>query len=145
MALFFWFEQLFVSRVGFTTLTNKRMKSTLLNKSCSNIKKIMPLCYTSFKSFSNKISDIFIRATFICGLCLDCEVLVKIAVWILRWFLSHQTGFSDCTGSCLKETVPFQGSFTKNLIPSNCMYYHVSFCIPKSFERVAYDYLKFCC
>ena len=105
----------------------------------------MPLCYTSFKSFSNKISDIFIRATFICGLCLDCEVLVKIAVWILRWFLSHRTGFSDCTGSCLKETVPFQGSFTKNLIPSNCMYYHVSFCIPKSFERVAYDYLKFCC
>ena len=34
------------------------MKPTSLNKSCSNEKKIMPLYYSNFKSFSNKISRI---------------------------------------------------------------------------------------
>ena len=47
---------------------------------------------------------------------IDYEVLAKIAVWILSWFLSHRTGFSVCTGSCFKETVSlFQGSFTKTI------------------------------
>ena len=36
---------------------------------------------------------------------IDCEVLAKIADWILCRFLPPWIGFSVCTGSCFKETV----------------------------------------
>ena len=43
------------------------------------------------------------------ALSVDCEVLAKIADWILKRFLWHWTGFLVCTGSCF---ILFQATST---------------------------------